>query len=690
MALPAAPGARAPPPFPRRDIHENSIVSMCYHADMIPREHLAAALQAGLAAQQQGNLPAAQRAYRDILATIPDHPDALHLLGVTCLQAGDPGQATPLLERAARAMNRADAYGHLAQAYFGLARYAEAHEAFRKAARLDPQDVQYPIGSATALALQKKYADAERVLSKLTERFPREALVWFNLGNTQRDQARHAEAAVSFARALALDPQSAQSLDARNNLGGAYHALARFDDAEREFRACMAQAPDYPLARCNLASLLIDTGRFVEAEQLCRDVIAAHPAFAQAHTFLGAAVGHQGRLEDALECHRRAAALDDHDPKVLENLAGLLVDTGHFAEGVARYAALAARGPLMLPAHMTLAGALLSRGRLGAGWAEYSHRPSLAHFRGKYPKVPLTRTLPATFAGKRINLAREQGLGDEIFFLRYAPALHAAGARLTYRAGNKIGSLLARVPCFDAILDENAPLPDADFHVLVGDLPYAHAAQALGAPPACDLPALAAQLQGDPHHNGVLPVSVPPPLGLTPLPARLAELQARLAAAGPPPYTGLTWRGGTPPGEQQGALGSLYKKIDPAALGAALRARPGTFIALQRHPAAGELDALSAALGRPLHDFTDLNEDLEGMLALLALADEYVGVSNTNVHLRDSAGRPSRVLVPCPGEWRWMHAGEGSPWFPGTHTYRQTRQGDWGPALAALARDLAA
>jgi len=656
---------------------------------MIPREHLAAALQAGFAAHQQGNLAAAQSLYRDVLATVPGHPDALHLLGMTYLQAGDPAQAVGLLEQAVRQLNRADAHGHLAQAYFALARYAEAQESFRKAARLDPREPQYPIGCATALALQKKYAEAEKLLAKLAVRFPREALVWFNLGNTQRDQARHAEAADSFARALALDPQSSQAIDARNNLGAAYHALARFEDAEREFRACLAAAPDYPLARCNLASLLIDVGRFPEAETLCREVIAVHPQLAQAHTFLGAAVGHQGRLEDALACHRRAAALDDRDPKVLENLAGLLVDTGQFAEGVARYAALAEGGPLSLPAHMTLAGALLSRGRLDAGWAEYSHRPSLAHFRAKYPRVPLARTLPAPLAGLHLSLAREQGLGDEIFFLRYAPALHAAGARLTVRAGNKIASLLARAPCFAAILDENAPLPAADAHLLVGDLPYAFAAQALGALPACALPALAAQLHDDPQHNAVLPVSVPPPLPLTPLPARLDALRARLKAAGPSPYTGLTWRGGTPPGEQQGALWSLYKKIDPVAFGTALRARPGTLLALQRHPAAGEIDTLAGALGRPLHDFTDLNEDLEGMLALLALIDEYVGVSNTNVHLRDSAGRPSRVLVPCPGEWRWMHAGDTSPWFPGTRTYRQTLQGDWQPALAALARDLA-
>jgi hypothetical protein len=90
-----------------------------------------------------------------------------------------------------------------------------------------------------------------------------------------------------------------------------------------------------------------------------------------------------------------------------------------------------------------------------------------------------------------------------------------------------------------------------------------------------------------------------------------------------------------------------------------------------------------------VHDFTDLNDDLEDMLALLTLIEEYVGVSNTNMHLRAAAGRTARVLVPRPAEWRWLNAGRASPWFPGFALYRQSLQGDWRAAFAALERDLA-
>ena len=78
------------------------------------------------------------------------------------------------------------------------------------------------------------------------------------------------------------------------------------------------------------------------------------------------------------------------------------------------------------------------------------------------------------------------------------------------------------------------------------------------------------------------------------------------------------------------------------------------------------------------------------MLGLLAVIDEYVGVSNTNMHLRAGIGRTARVLVPWPAEWRWMAAGDTSPWFPGFRVHRQRQDGDWHEALTRLHDDLAA
>ncbi len=101
-------------------------------------------------------------------------------------------------------------------------------------------------------------------------------------------------------------------------------------------------------------------------------------------------------------------------------------------------------------------------------------------------------------------------------------------------------------------------------------------------------------------------------------------------------------------------------------------------------------ERFAKAIGREAHDLTALNDDLEGMLALVDLLDDYVCVSNLNVQLRAARGRASRVLVPHPPAFRWMAKGEETPWFPGTRVYRQTVDNDWDPAFAALERDLAA
>jgi len=139
---------------------------------------------------------------------------------------------------------------------------------------------------------------------------------------------------------------------------------------------------------------------------------------------------------------------------------------------------------------------------------------------------------------------------------------------------------------------------------------------------------------------------------------------------------------------QRGRVWQLFKEIPFEPLAAALRGVSGTLVSVQRNPRAGETERLAALVGKPVHDLSAANEDLEDMLALLAVLDDYVGVSNTNMHLRAGAGRTARVLVPWPAEWRWMIAGSESPWFPGFRVYRQRQDGDWDDTLTTLEGEL--
>jgi tetratricopeptide (TPR) repeat protein len=644
-------------------------------------------LDSGLAAHRQGELAAAADYYRQALAGAPENGDALNLLGTALLQLGHAQEAAGYLERAARTQrNNPRVLANLAQAYIAAGDLGKAHDAFRKAARIDPQQLQFQVGVANTLALQNRLSEAESLLRRLTTRFPESALVWFNLGNVLRDAKRRDEAIDLYRKAVALDPQL---IDARNNLGSTLHAKLRFAEAEAQYRECIRLAPDYLLAHFNLTSVLIDVGRFAEAETAARELIARAPHAPEGHSILGSALGQQGRLLEAHACYEKTVELGPQNLKAVESLAMSLMETGHFGKGLRSFSRVLRSTPEPSTARQLLASALLAYGALQDGWAEYVTRPDATVFRRDHPEVPVTCGPFDTLSNKSVCVLSEQGLGDELFFLRYAPLLAERGANITYRASNKLVRLLSRVPSISCVIDGEDPLPPADAYILAGDLPHA-----LGQQPASVLSELPAA-----HKNSIPDFSrltavfwppVPPSLTLQPVPEKTEAMRARLCASGPPPYIGLTWRAGTVPEEQRSGNWVLFKAVETSGLAHAIGDSAGTLLALQRAPAGGEIEKLSALTGRPIHDFTAVNEDLDDMLALLALIDDYVGVSNTNMHLRAAIGRTARVLVPAPAEWRCMRSGRESPWFPGFTLYRQSLQGDWTAAFEALRRDLLA
>ncbi len=644
-------------------------------------------IDAGLRAHRSGDFESALTCYERALRLQPDHPDALNLAGVVLQQLGQPQQALAHLRQAARLRRNDPAIlANLGQVCAALAQHHAAEDAYRKASRIDPRQPDYQMGLANALAQQGRYAEAQTLFERLTQRHPQLPVLWFNRGNVERDQGHAAAAIDSYRRALAL---RADYLDARNNLAGALHALLRFDEAEREYRVCLAADAHYLPARISLASLLIDVARDSEAETVCHEVLRHDPERVDAWLVLAAAQNHQGRINAQLATLRAAAVRVPQHAEVLKAYAGAVCEAGHFAQALRL---LEQAQVLDAVAQQEMMGsALLAHGYLEAGWLCYQQRPATASFRAKNPQAALCHTLPHELNGVPVVVQREQGLGDELFFLRYAPLLADQGARISYRAGTKLCSLLERVPCLSSVLPEQVPLPAAEVVLLVGDLPRvltpAHLAQRQFAA-VCQREPVPAPGVGADGDAGAYP-RYAPSLEIAPLPERIAEIRQRLAAAGPAPYLGVTWRAGVPPREQGAGEWTLYKAAAIAELAQALSAFPGTLLALQRMPLAGEIDAFAQAAGRPLHDFTALNDDLEGMLALLGLIDDYIGVSNTNMHLRALAGKTARVLVPAPAEWRWMAAGAESPWFPGYTLYRQTNDADWTPAWAALQRDLA-
>lgn len=434
----------------------------------------------------------------------------------------------------------------------------------------------------------------------------------------------------------------------------AAHQAGRIDEARGGYEEILARAPGHAVATHYLGLADWQQGDPARAEERMRASIAADASVPDFHNNLGLLLRDTQRSDAAIASFRAALAANPAWIEAHNNLALAFESQGRWEDAIAAYGEAIAREPRFAAARQNLARVLLTLGRYREGWAEYRWRLLAQGLTAAMPSAD-AQVLPVDLAGRRFALVSEQGLGDVLFFLRFAPELKRRGAALAFRGDMRLHAMLSRTGLFSLGVERDAaPCAGMD-QLFVGDLPLV-----LG----IDDPARA-----------------PPSLALAPEPERVTRMRDALAALGPAPYVALTWRAGL---EAMGPSRTQLKTVPVEKLGEALRGVRATWISVQRLPREGEREALGRAIGAEVHDLSACNESLDDMLALLSIVERYAGVSNANTYLRAATTPSFDVLVAHPPEWRWREAGGASPWFPGARLHREDARGDWSAALRTL------
>lgn len=647
---------------------------------------MSANLGEAVAHHREGRFEQAEQIYKAVLAAQPSNPDALHLYGVLRMQCGQPAEAVDLIGKAVAARpNDPSFHSNLGTAKMEAGDLDGAIQSLQKALALAPDHPDAALNLGNALLQTGRTSEAEAVLKGALSRMPGHPVALNALGLAAAQEGRTDEARQRFGAAISSAPDFP---DAHANLGQLLIRTGAFEDAIQALTKAVTLHPDHAEAQCALGAALTETGAFTEAKkhldlahqlpprmaevhlnlgnwhrrqyafeaaiEAYREAIEIAPEHAGARNNLANALNSINRREEARQHIDRAIALRPNDPATLTNLAQIQKGEGDIAKAIETFDLALAADPAFRDARFGRSVCSLLLGRFADGWRDYRARESLVAAGHPFEMEPL----PDDLSDKKILIRRDQGLGDELFFLRFLPGLKSRGAIVSYEPDPRLADMLDRAGICDELIAPGAT-PTGIAHQIA----------------VCDLPWLLGMADTD---------TPPPTVALSPAPDRTEALAQRLNAFGAAPRIALTWRGGVK-GHDRG----LYKEVPLGEFGAVLKNIDATFVAVQRNPAPGEIEELSDVLGRPVHDMTEHNSDLEAMLALMPLFDAYAGVSNTNVHLREACGKPSHVLVPNPPEFRWMATGPASPWFPGTGVYRQATDGSWDDALAQLAAALA-
>jgi Flp pilus assembly protein TadD len=520
---------------------------------------------------------------------------------------------------------------------------------FPQASRLQPDRADVPLNPGHALRRPGRLDEAVACYLQAIGLEPTPHEAHHGLGVAPERPGRLGEATTTDEKAIRLTPEDPL---AHNDLGIVLARQGRLDEAAARFRRAIDLKPDYPDAHNNLGNILEKQDKLDEAAACFQRAIAFKPDYPDAHNNLGSILEKQDRFGEAVACFQQAIGLKPDFSDAHNNLGIALWKQGRLDEAVASYQQVLHFKPDYAEAHWNRGLAWLQMGQFEQGWPGYEWRWKCKDF-GTLPpfQAPLWDGSPLD--GRTILVHAEQGLGDTLQFIRYAPLLHQRGGRVIMMCQPLLTRLLARNSGIERLLAHGDPTPEFDFHV-----------------PLLSLPGLL----------GTTLESVPadvPYLGAEP---ELVETWRQRLSIYPGFKIGIAWQGN--PKYRLDRVRSV-----PLAQFAPLARVPGVhLLSLQKNVGREQLAARERRF--PVTDLSGQLEDFVDTAAVMKNLDLVITSDTSIAHLAGALGVPVWVALHEFSDWRWLQNRDDCPWYPTMRLCRQARLGQWEDVFHRIAEAL--
>lgn len=478
----------------------------------------------------------------------------------------------------------------------------------------------------TTLLHQRRFAEAETYLREALRLKPEDADVLNNLGTAIWEQGRSTEATAYYLRAYQFKRNDFGIL---NNLGMVLWEQGRPERAVEYYRRALELNPDSFDTQMNLGVSLSDIGRFDDALVWLRSATRMRPSSADAWDNVGMTLARQGHWDQAMKCYDEAIRLRPDFGEARRNRGLGWLTLGDFERGFPE-----------------------------AEWRFKCRNPGGLNF-------PRPRWAGEPLEGRTILLHFEQGLGDTLQFIRFAPQVKERGGQVWVLCQPPLMRLMSKSPGVDLVMDGSAPFPNFHLHA-----------------PLMSIPAIIgtseATLPRDPYlfaDAGAIALWRP---ALTQA-LGVADLNSVFKI-------GIAWQGN--PTNRLDRWRSF-----PLAWFAQLANLPGVrLVSLQKGPGVEQLAALAGRFPVTNLDYRfDGLEDKRDFLdtaAVISLLDLVITPETAVAHLAGGLGVRTWVALSTVGDWRWMHTGDSCPWYPSARLFRQTKLDDWDGVFRRMAEEL--
>ena len=233
---------------------------------------------------KNGEIDRAETVFRQILNIAPNHPGALHFLGVIARQCGKLESAINLINKAIEiSPNYHTAHNNLGEAYQALGDIEKAREAYKRAVAENPDyaTAHFNLGLITAKQRElDKAIDCLRTSARLN---PRHTETHFEIGKILSERGDKYNAQIALKTALQLEQGHIN-------------------------------------ARCLLAQIIMSIGKFDEALQEYEIALEHDPQSNEALNGVGRIHKKNGKFKQSLEYLYRALKIDKNNIETLQNL----------------------------------------------------------------------------------------------------------------------------------------------------------------------------------------------------------------------------------------------------------------------------------------------------------------------------------------------------------------------------------
>ncbi|BCM23858.1 tetratricopeptide repeat protein [Methyloradius palustris] len=452
-------------------------------------------------------------------------------------------------------------------------------------------------------------------------------------------------ALTSFNQAIAID---ANDLEAYIGAGRALTVLKNYDYAIAHLQYAVELKPDDAAAHHFLAVALQKARQFDAAILSYQRSIELKPEDIASYLNLANTLAEADRHQDALDIYDGVIAHKPDDAMAYNNRGNLYLDCKYVDEALADYDKALAIAPNEMKFIWNKALLKLLMGDFETGWQLYEYGFKTEGFaRGVRKQCPQPAWLgDFSIEGKRIVLYAEQGYGDVMQFVRYAPMVAALGAEVILEVPKPLVKLIEAMKGDFKVIAQSSVFTEFDAHCPLMSLPLVFKTRLETVP--ADVPYLFADQEKTADFA-------------------LADKQKL--------QVGLVWSGST-------THNNDHRRSIPLATLRPLLDLPVSFHNLQKEIRANDQVVLN--LLPQIKSYTERLQDFTDTAALIAQLDLVITVDTSVAHLAGAMGKPVWILLPYVPDYRWLLNTESSPWYPTARLFRQKTVGDWGTVLTEL------